>query len=176
MVPLVALINVRVQTLEATSPGSLLSRLATRTLVFLGLLPSWIWCPEFSSWLLLLVNTLCSSCPGPKIRCKMIPDTRFFLPLLFLHWLHLCQILFYTVQRTVAFVGARHSCSLARSILINPFKKIPRLQTDTKYRKELRRQREAFRKRLGMKEFLIFLSAGIVSLYCLYAIACFKPF
>lgn len=79
-------------------------------------LVSWLF-----SWLLLLVNTLCFSCPRPKIRCKMTPDTRFFLSLLFLHWLRLCQIFFYTVQRAVDFVGARHSCSLAGSILINPF-------------------------------------------------------
>lgn len=51
----------------------------------------------------------------------------------------------------------RHSCSLAGSILINTLKKIPRLETDTKYRKEHRRQREAFRTRLGIKEFLISL-------------------
>lgn len=140
---------------------------------FLGHLTSWIWCPGFSSWLLLLVSTLYFSCPRPKSRCKMIPDSRFFLTLLFLHWLCLCQILFYTVQRTVAFVGARHSCSLVGSTLINPLKKVPRFQTDTKYRKELRRQREAFRKWLGVKEFLLFLSAGVLSLYCLYAIAFF---
>lgn len=165
--------------------GWKLWKLPHQAAYFLLLLPE-LWCflafcllelvSWFFSWLLLLVNTLCFSCPGPKIRCKMTPDTRFFLSLLFLHWLRLCQIFFYTVQRTVDFVGARHSCSLAGSILINPFKKIPRLQTDTKYRKELRRQREASRKRLGIKEFLIFLSAGVVSLYCLYAIACFKPF
>lgn len=165
---------------EGENFGSYLTRQPTFSSCYQNSGVSWPsaflnWCPGFSSWLLLLVNTLCFFCPGPKIRCKMIPDTRF-LSLLFLHWLHLCQILFYTVQRTVDFVGARHSCSLAGSILINPSKKIPRLQTDTKYRKELRRQREAFRKRLGIKEFLIFLSAGVVSLYCLYAIACFKPF